>query len=238
MREQVRNFFMALLLLALLPLLGCGSSSGGNSMGDTPPLNGGGTSYTVEVTDQLGRTVRLEKLPQRIVSLDPGNTELLYTLGVGDKVVAVTDYCDYPDEVKEKPKVSGYNGVDMEKLVGFSPDLVLVTASHESNIIPELERRGITAFGLNPHNLEEVFSGITLVGEITGQQEEASQIVSDMRDNIEEIVARTEAIPYDERPFVFYVYWHEPLITAGSGTLEDEMIEKAGGQNIAHGLNG
>jgi iron complex transport system substrate-binding protein len=246
--KQVRNCLLIPSLLVLLFLLGCTSlaPSGENSSSpEWTPSSPEGTSSSpeafpspIEVTDQLGRIVRLENIPQRIISLDPGNTEILFALGLGDKVVAVTDYCDYPDEAKEKPKVSGSDGVDMTKLAGFSPDLVLVTTSHKGVVIPELEQRGFTTFGLAPSNLDEALAAINLVGEITDQQDEASQLIAELQDRIEAVTDKIAAIPYDERPLVLYVAWHDPLIVAGSGTLADDLIQKAGGINIAQILTG
>ncbi len=98
-------------------------------------------SPVIEVTDQLGRTVKLDKIPQRIISLAPGNTEILYALGLADRIVAVTDYCDYPPEAKEKPSIGGFSTPNLEEIVNHSPDLILVTSIHEGEIIPSLEDR-------------------------------------------------------------------------------------------------
>jgi len=96
-------------------------------------------SFPIEVTDQLGRVVKLEKVPERIISLAPSNTEILFALGLGDKVVGVTEYCNYPEAATAKTKIGGYSTVDLEKVVALSPDLVLATGIHEASIIPALE---------------------------------------------------------------------------------------------------
>jgi len=88
------------------------------------------------VTDQLGRVVKLEKVPERIVSLAPSNTEILFALGLGDKVVGVTEYCDYPEAAKDKDKIGGYTTVDIERVVAIEPDLILATSRHTGEVIP------------------------------------------------------------------------------------------------------
>jgi iron complex transport system substrate-binding protein len=194
-------------------------------------------SLPVEVTDQLGRLIQLDEVPQRIVSLAPSNTEILFALGLGDRVVGVTEYCDYPPEAEGKPSVGGFSTPNIEEVVALSPDLVLATSIHEKSI-PQLEDRGLTVFALNPKTLDEVLESITLVGEISGKDEEASTLVAEMRDRIEAVTDETANLPESQRLTVFYVTWHDPLKTAGSGTRHDELIAKAGGINVAGELTG
>ena len=198
---------------------------------EVPPSTG-------EVIDQLGRVVKLDGIPQRIISLAPSNTEILFALGLADKVVAVTDYCDYPSEAKEKPSIGGFSTPNIEELVALSPDLILATSIHEKRIIPQLEGKGITVFALNPKTLDEVLEAINLVGEITGEEEEASGLVAEMGHRIKAVTDKTGGLPEGQRPRVFYIVWHDPLMASGSETLQDDLIDKAGGINIARDLTG
>jgi len=193
-------------------------------------------SFPIEVTDQLGRVVKLDKIPERIISLAPSNTKVLFALGLADKVVGVTDYCNYPPEALEKPSIGGFSTPNIEEVIALSPDLILATSIHEKRIIPQLEGRGMTVFALNPKTLDEVLESIILVGEITGQDEEASQLVAEMRNRVKAVTDKTDNLAEAQRPRVFYVTWHDPLMTAGSGTLHDELIVKAGGINVARDL--
>ncbi len=186
----------------------------------------------IEITDQLGRTVKLERTPQRIVSLAPSNTEILFALGLGDKVVGVTEYCDYPPEAQEKPKIGGFSTPNIEKVVALSPDLVLAAQRHEDLIIPQLEQMGLAVFALKLKTLDETLEAITLVGEITGKEKEASQLVEEMGKRIKAVTDKTDKLSEAERPRVFHLTWHDPLKTSGSGTLYNELIQKAGGMNI------
>ncbi len=190
------------------------------------------------IVDGLGRKVTINTVPQRIVSLAPSNTEILFALGLGDKVVGDTEYCNYPEAAKTKSKVGGFSTVDIEKVVSLRPDLVLATQIHSKTVIPALENLGITVVALSPHSLNEVLDSIALAGKITGQDKEAAELVSDMSTRIKGITDKTQKLPPDQRPRVFYVTWHDPLWTAGPGTISHDVINLAGGQNIASDING
>ena len=195
------------------------------------------TTPTIEVTDQLGRVVRLDKVPQRIISLAPSNTEILFALGLDDRLVAVTDYCDFPPEAKEKPSTGGFSTPNIEEVVALSPDLIVATSIHESRIIPQLEQKGFTVLALNPKTLGEVMEAIALVGGVTGKEDKASELVAVMQNRIKAVTDKTDNLPPEQRPGVFYCLWHDPLKSAGSGTLQQELIQKAGGINIAQDLS-
>ena len=194
--------------------------------------------FTIEITDQLGRAVTLNKMPERIVSLAPSNTEILFALGLGDNVVGVSDYCDYPPEAQEKVKVGGFSTADIEKIVAIEPDLILTTDIHKDEVLPALEKVGLTVVTLDPRSLDEVLESITLVGEITGKDEEASRLVAEMADRISAITDKTALLSEAQRPRVFYVMWHDPLMTVGTDTRIHELIEKAGGVNIIQDTEG
>jgi iron complex transport system substrate-binding protein len=226
MSRSIKICLSALLFLALLAGLSCSSLEAVN------------TKSPIEITDQLGRVVKLDKIPQRIISLAPSDTEILYALGLADKVVAVTDYDNYPPEVKQKPSIGGFSTPNIEKVVALAPDLVLATSIHQKSVIPNLEQRGLTVFVLAPKTLDDVLKSIALVGEITGKEKEASRLVAEMQTKIRAVTDKTSSLPQSQRPRVFYITWHDPLMTAGSGTFEDELIKTAGGINIAQNLSG
>ncbi len=195
-------------------------------------------SFPIEVTDQLGRVVKLERIPERIISLAPSNTEMLFALGLAGRVVGVTDYCNYPPEAEEKPSVGGFSTPDLERIIAFSPDLLLAASIHEKDIIPELEKRGLAVLALTPETLGEVIESINLIGEAAGKEKEASNLVTSLEARMEAVTDKTASLPYTERPKVLFVTWHDPLWTVGSETLVNELIEKAGGVNLARELSG
>ena len=211
---QGRKLFWVLLSVVLI-LAACSPAN--------PTPSGG-------VVDDLGRSVNIEKIPQRIVSLAPSNTEILFVLGLGEKVVGVTEYCNYPPEALDKEKVGGFSTPDIEKVIALQPDLIFAADIHKEEIIPALEDKGLIVFALAPENLDGILEDIQVVGTITGKEEEASELVNRMGNRVKAITDKTEKL--QERPRVFYITWHDPLKTIGTGTFIHELIEKAGGVNI------
>jgi iron complex transport system substrate-binding protein len=215
------NWFLALLTIALV-LTACSPSD------SIPP------EY---VFDDLGRLVAINGTPQRIISLSPSNTEILFALGLGKKVVGVTDWCDYPSEASEKEKVGGYINPDMEKIVALNPDLILVAYGTPMDVINNLVGLGLTVFGIKTTDLADLLNDIRTVGEITDKEVEAQVLTSEMAVEINVVTDQTEEL--EERPKVFYIVGHEPsLWTAGSGTFIHELIEKGGGVNICQNISG
>jgi iron complex transport system substrate-binding protein len=226
-----------LVALALILVMLSGLVSGCKSTTDTTGPSGS-ESFPMTVTDDRGRVVTIDKAPQRIVSLAPSNTEILFALGLGDRVVAVSDFSDYPSQAKEKPNVGVYPAPNMEQLVDLSTDLVLAAEIQTGEVILQLEERGFPVFVLAPQTIDELLESIALVGEITGQRGEASQLVAEMQDRINAVTEQTDSLPQGQRPRVFYIVWHDPLMAPGSGTFQDDLIRKAGGINIARDIDG
>jgi iron complex transport system substrate-binding protein len=194
--------------------------------------------FPMEIIDQLGRTVTLPTAPQKIISLAPSNTEILYALGLADNIVGVTDYCNYPPEAEEKPSIGGFSTPNIEEVVAKGPDLVLAASIHETKVVPQLEAKGLTVLSLNPKTIDQVLEAITLVGKVTGKEKEAQTLISDMQKRIKAVTDKTGGLSQAQKPATCFIVWHDPLMIAGSGTFHDELIEKAGGTNIGHALTG
>lgn len=192
----------------------------------------------IEITDQLGRTVTIEGVPERIISLAPSNTEIIYAFGLEDRLVGVTDYCDYPPEAAEKPSVGGFNTTNIEEVVALAPDLILATSIHESEIIPQLETHGLTVVALAPKTFDDVLDAIEMAGEVTGAVEKANELLTGMRARINAVTEKLKDLPQDQIKRVFYLTWHDPLMTSGGDTLINEFIRMAGGVNIFEELSG
>ena len=206
--------------------------------GEEPVLpSGGGEAFPLEVVDQAGRTVRVDKLPEKIISLAPSNTEILYALGLEDRLVGVTEYCDYPEAAKQKPEIGGYSTVDIERVVDAEPDLIFATNIHKDEIIPRLEGLGLTVVTLDPASVEEVVAAVDLMGRVIGEEEAASHLTTEMEGRVKAITDKTATLAGEERPRVFYVLWHDPLMTVGKVTRIHELINMAGGINIAGDLD-
>lgn len=187
------------------------------------------SGYPMTVTDGAGRTVTIAKAPQRIISLAPSNTEILFALGLGDRVAGVTKFCNYPLEATKKPQVGGFSDVNVEKVVELQPDLVLAASLHIPEVVPKLEKLGLTVMVLDAHDLPGVLKGIQLVGKIAGQEKAAETITSQMQRRADAVA---QAVKGRKRP---RVYWEldNTFWTAGPGSLVQDLIERAGGENIA-----
>ncbi|MEK7353753.1 MAG: ABC transporter substrate-binding protein, partial [Chloroflexota bacterium] len=184
--------------------------------------------FPMEITDQLGRVVTLKKMPQRIVSIAPSNTEILFALGLGDRVVGVDQYSNYPAAAATKAIVGGYSTANVEKIVALSPDLVLATSIHQPKVIPVLESLGYTVVALDPKTVDAVLDAIALVGKITGKQAEAAEVVTGLSTRIKAVTDKTASLTNAQRPRVFYVVWYDPLMSSGNGTFQADLIQKAG----------
>lgn len=218
---------ISVLMLCIL-LQGCGSEKGQQ----LPSEPGGGPGFPVTITDDLGREVTVEKAPRRIVSLAPVNTEILFALGLGDRVVGVTKFCDYPAEAREKPKIGGFSNPSVELITAQRPDLVLGTKMHK-NLVNQLEKAGLVVVVLEAERLEDVLKNITIVGKITGSVQEAEQIVSNMQERIDVLTAKLKEISGEQKPTVYFEIWPDPPTTGGAGSFLDSLINAAGGKNVA-----
>lgn len=192
-------------------------------------------AFPVEIEDSFGNKVTIEEEPMKIVSLAPNNTEVLFALGLGDKVVGVTSYCDYPEEAKTKEVVGDFQGNNLEKIIELEPDLVLIYGSGNEEENNVLNDAGIKVLGFMPETIESVMKDIETVGKAAGKSKEAAEIIQAMNNKKEEIINKVKG---QEEVKVFYEIWHDPLMAAGKGSFMDELIALAGGKNIAEDAEG
>lgn len=192
------------------------------------------STFPVTRTDDLGRDITVEARPERIVSLAPSNTEILFAIGAGEQVVGVTEHCNYPPEVQERTSVGGFSAknLSVETIVAQEPDLVVSAGSIQQPVIDALTDAGITVFALDPSSIDDVYANIETVGAITGHSEEARTVIDDVQSRITAVTDVTDDIPAGEQPAVFYEVWNEPLMTAGPTTFIGALIDLAGGKNI------
>ncbi len=238
MKTNKRTIIIAgLLILVLMAtvLAGCGGTTPTTSPAAT--TSGTPTSTTVTVTDQIGRTVTIKGTPQRIISLAPSNTEILYALGLGDRVIARTDYDTYPPEATQKPSIGGFSTPNIEQIVAMNPDLVVAADIHKDQVVPQLEADGITVICLAPQTVQQVLDAITLVGKVTGVEQTASALVDSMQQRIDAITSKTKDLTQDQRPRTMYIVWPDPIMVGGGNTIQGELIDMAGGSNIADNLD-
>jgi ABC-type Fe3+-hydroxamate transport system substrate-binding protein len=188
------------------------------------------------LTDETGRRVNVPDHPERLISLAPSITETLYALGLGDRLVGDTDYCDYPPEAKLKPHIGAVLNPSLEKIVALKPDLVLgIAEANRRETADQLDRLGIPLYGLTAHSLADTLGLITDLGQVLEDDAKAQALVESLQRRIDAVEQRVAGQP---RPKVLFVTWNRPLITAGPHTFVSDVIQQAGGVSIADDLHG
>ena len=186
----------------------------------------------VSVVDDLGRTVTLAGVPHRIISLAPSITETLFALDAGEDVAGVTDFCNYPPEARTKRRVGGITNPSMEAIVGLKPDLIVL--SMEGNVRDDFDKMkglGVPVFVTNPRTLDGIQKSIGDLGRLTGRADTAARLIRTMKEREDSITSLVKT-----RKKVMLVVSLQPLIVVGSRTFLTELLERAGGVNIAGSL--
>ncbi|GAA0501311.1 ABC transporter substrate-binding protein [Salinibacillus aidingensis] len=186
-------------------------------------------AFPVTITDDSGEEVVIEEEPERIVSVIPSATEIIFGLGLGDKVVGVTDNDNYPEEVKEIESVGGLE-LNIEKIISLEPDLVVADVNNGDSI-SKLREQGIKVLVLGAQTLEQTYEDILTAGKATGTTDKAEEVVASMKEDVESVKKVVQDIPEDERKTV-WIEIGEELFTAGSGTFLNELVQTAGGVNV------
>lgn len=237
MRVNLKKISLCLSILLILSAL-AGCSQNKNDIVKEPEkqeLSQNTENYPLEVEDDFGNKVTIEKSPEKIISLAPSHTEILFNLGLDAKIAGVTTYCDYPEEAKTKEIVGDYTAINLEKIIEINPDLVLIYGPGDEESNNRLKEAGITILGFMPESIDQVIDTIKKIGEITEKAEEAKEVTDKMIEKRDSIV---EKVKDKDKVKVFYEIWHDPLMAAGPGSFMDELMTIAGGDNIAKDAEG
>ncbi|MFY9613048.1 MAG: cobalamin-binding protein [Tissierellaceae bacterium] len=191
--------------------------------------------FPLEIEDAFGNKVTLEKAPERIISLAPSHTEILFALGLGEKIVGVTSFCDYPEEALEVEKIGDFSGMNFEKIIELEPDLIVNYGELNEDDSKVYSEAGIPVLCYIPESIDEVLETITQIALATGAVEEGESLTKSMVEKRDEIVNKVKDT---EKVRVFYEIWHEPLQAAGAGSFVDGLIELANGDNVARDAEG
>jgi len=191
-----------------------------------------------EIKDDSGYPVTASPPSQRIISLAPANTEIVFALGLEDRLVGVTEFCDYPQAAKDKPRVGGFSTVDIEKAVELRPDLVLASDIHSKTVTPQLQKMGFRVVSLYPKTVRGAINDITLTGNLAGAEKAAATLTASLQKRVDAVTAVTADLGPTQRPRTLLMIWNDPLMVAGNSTLIDDIIRLAGGTNVASDING
>lgn len=233
MSRRIRfwNTFALLAFTGILALLVSCSSAPEEKAVTKLQIEGDRHGFPMTVIDQLGRRIKLEKRPERIVSLAPAHTETLFAIGAGDQVVGVTEYCNYPPEAKRCQQIGGFAGheISIERIVALEPDVVFTVGKYHRKLMKQLEQFDIPSIALEPASFEEIYKTIELAGYVTGHVLRAKEVVQSMKVRVKAVEA---ASAHSSRPTVLYVVQAQPLMTVGKRSFISEVIRRAGGKNV------
>ena len=199
----------------------------------------GEVSYPLTLTGTDGTEITIDEAPEKIVSMGPNMTEILYAIGAGDKLVGRTDYCDYPSQVSEVESVGSISNADIEKILSLEPDLVLASTHFSDDAIKQLDDAGVPVLYLySEEDMNGVYDMIGLVGKAVNCTEEAEETIDEMQAKMDYVSDRLANA--DENPTVYYVvgYGEYGDYTAGGDTFVNGILTAAGGDNIASDVEG
>ena len=224
--KRYLRYLLPLLLMALV-LTGCDRTATEVSAPD-PGLE----TFSVTVKDDAGETLTLDEVPERLLSLAPSNTEILFALGLGERIVGVTDFCDFPEEATEKEKVGGFADPNIEKILSLEPDLIFAVSGLQDTAVDRLRDEGFNVFVVNPKTVDDLPDVIRRVGRVADVADNADELAGELEDRI--LAVKEKVAEATGTPSVFYEVYSEPLMTAGKNTVINDVIGVAGGASLGN----
>lgn len=187
-------------------------------------------AYTV--VDDRGKEITFEKTPETIVSLQPSNTEILFSLGVGDKIIGATDFDTYPEAANDIERVSDSRTINAERIVELNPDVVIAYTSGDEAQVTQLEDAGLQVFVIkSAATFEDVYGDIEQLGDVVGKADIADEIIEDIQTQIEDVQEKTATV--EQKKKVYLEISPAPNIwTTASETFQNEILDAAGIDNI------
>lgn len=233
MNKLLKKVSVLLLFIVMsIGLVSCGSTNQTSVDNANESIQDASVSYPVTIKDSFGKEVVLEKEPEKVISVAPNISEIIYKLGAEEKLSGRTDYCDYPEEVKNIESIGTLRKPDIEKIIDLEPDLVITSTHFDEENTAKLEEAGIKVIGLYEENdVTGVYSIIETLGTALNKQSEATETVKEMKDSIDKV---TKTVSELEKPSVYYVvgYGEGGDFSAPENTFVGQLIKLAGGNNI------
>jgi ABC-type Fe3+-hydroxamate transport system substrate-binding protein len=226
-KEVASTRFRSAACVAIAAVLSAAVPLRAQSVSPTPPST---SPLFREVVDEAGRTVRIPQPVRRIVSLAPSLTETVYALGLQDRLVGDTDYCDYPADAQKKTKVGGAINPSLEQIAALHPDLVLVTKGlNRLETVQSLDTLGISSYATDPHTVEEIIASSKTLADVLGTPEAGVAIAAGLQHRLADLRERIGALPPKR---VLFAVWTEPLISIGKDTFIADALRRAGAVSI------
>ncbi|SDN27542.1 iron complex transport system substrate-binding protein [Paenibacillus sp. yr247] len=189
------------------------------------------TSYPLKIKDATGKEFTFEKAPERIASVSPAETEALFALGLEANVVGVSDFDDYPEAVKSKPKLGSITKPNQEALIAANANVVFTGVSMNVDTVEKLRALNINVFKVEPKTLDDTIANIQTYGIITDHQDQAEKVVAKMKADRQKVVNAVKDVKQENKKKVYIEF--APGWTVGSGEFMDELIQLSGGINVA-----
>ncbi len=212
----------------VLLLVACGGHQGQVAVTDT-------------VTDDYGRTVVVPAAPQRVVSLSPAVTEIMFALGAGDLLVGRTDFCVYPDAAGDIPSIGGISNLNVERILSMQPDLIISGSMVGKKFTDQFDQMGTPMVCvIEKPKFEALYDNIKAIGKLVGKEHEADSLIENLKLRMESLLAHGDSSQNTQLPSVYYVvgFGAGGNFTAGGNTFINDIIRMAGGRNIAEDIEG
>jgi iron complex transport system substrate-binding protein len=240
-KKQMKKLLLIMMTVAMV-LVGCGTEAQPEKKEGEKAAQEQTTGFPVTVKDALDEDIVIEDQPEKIISLIPSNTEVVYALENGDAIVGVTDFDNYPEEAMSKEKIGGME-INIEKMISLKPDLVLAhesTADSTKAGLQQLKDAGIDVVVVNDaQSFDGVYESIEMIGKAVGEPEKANELIDNMKNRFAELKKQAESIKPDQQKTVFVEVSPAPEIyTAGKNTFINEMLELIGAKNAAGDMEG
>ena len=226
-RKDARKKILVISAVAVQMLAACWCDT---LQAQTPSAGPTTSPVYKDYVDEVGRTVHVPQPVQRIVSLAPSLTETIYALGLQDRLVGDTDYCDFPADAQKKTKVGGAINPSLEQIVALRPDLVLVTKSlNRLETVNSLDGLGIPTYATDPHTVQEIVSSTQRLADVLGVPEVGATLRADLEHHVSDLQQRLSGLPPRR---VLFIVWSDPLISVGKGTFIADAMRLAGAISI------
>jgi iron complex transport system substrate-binding protein len=220
-------------LLISLQLLVIVSSGCAAKSPSAPDASSGPSAATGSLvyTDGMDRRVSLPRHPQRIISLAPSVTEVLYLLGADDRLIGVTTHCDWPDAVRTKPRIGDLINPNYELILAAKPDLIVAsTAGNDRSAVLKLADLGLPVYVTAPRSVEKIFQTVDAIGQISDRASQGEALVARMKQRLDEVKRRLAGLPPVR---AFFITWFDPLLAPGKNTFENDVLQLAGVESIS-----
>lgn len=230
MIRTVKFSWIALLMVALF-LTGCASNDDQKSIEKKDPATTEeAKAYTV--TDDNGKEITFDKVPETVVSLQPSNTEILYALGAGNKVIGATDFDNYPEEAKDVERVSDSMTINSEKIISLKPDVIIAYTIGDETALKPLEDAGIPIFIIKSAvTFDDVYSDIDQIAKVMGVTDKGEELVKNIKKQIKDVEEKVASVDSKEKTY-FEISPSPEIYTAGAETFQQEILASAGIENI------